>query len=65
MKARHAIILLVIGYSLDFIGGLFKILHRSEADAILIVATILKVFGLLLFLYKLINHPKIKEFLNN
>lgn len=65
MKAKHAIILLIIGYCLDFIGGLFKILHRSEADTILIIAAILKVFGLLLFLYKIINHPKIKEFLNN
>jgi len=65
MKAKHAITMLVLGYCLDFIGGLFKILHRSEADTILVIAAILKVFGLLLFLYKLTNHPKIKEFLNN
>ncbi len=62
MKAKHAITLLVSGYCFDFIGGLFKILHRSGADTLLIVAAILKIFGLLLFLYKLSTYPRIKSF---
>ena len=64
MKAKYAISLLVFGYCLDFIGGLFKILHTAEADITLTVAAILKVLGALLFLYKLTNYPKIKEFLD-
>jgi len=64
MKAKHAIILLVIGYCLDFAGSLFKILHRPGADNLLTVAAILKILGALLLLYKIINYPKIKEFLN-
>jgi len=42
MKAKYAICLLVFGYCLDFIGGLFKILHTAQADITLTVAAILK-----------------------
>lgn len=63
MKAKHAITLLVLGYCLDFIGGLFKILHTAEADITLTIAAILKVLGGLLFLYKLLSYPKFKEFM--
>jgi hypothetical protein len=65
MKAKHAITLLVLGYCFDFIGGLLKILHRPYADFILILAAVLKVIGALLFLYKLTNYPKIKDFLES
>lgn len=65
MKAKHAIVILFLGYCLDFIGGLFKIMHRSGADTILATAAILKIFGLLFFLYTLTNYPKIKDFLNS
>ena len=64
MKAKHAITLLVLGYCLDFIGTLQKIIHHPLADTIFIVATCLKVLGALLFLYKLLNYPRFKEFLN-
>jgi len=63
MKAKHAINLLVFGYCLDFIGGLFKILHTAQADITLTVAAILKVLGGLLILYKLLTYPKIKNLL--
>lgn len=62
MKAKHAITLLVLGYCLDFIGALIKILHRPEADATLTAAAVLKVLGALFFLYKLTNYPKFKDF---
>lgn len=64
MKTKHAIIIFAVGLCLDFVGALFKILHYSNADTLLIIGTILKVSGGLLFLYKLLTHPKIKEFLN-
>ena len=64
MKAKYALSLLVFGYCLDFIGALFKILHTSQADITLTAAAILKVVGALLFLYKLTNYPKIKDFLD-
>ena len=38
MKVKHAIILLVLGFCLDFFGGVMKILHWQGADLVLIVA---------------------------
>ena len=64
MKMKHAVIIFVFGLCLDFIGALFKIMHYPNADTLLIVGTVLKVLGGLLFLYKLLTHPKAKEFLN-
>ena len=64
MKLKHAIILIVIAYCMDIFGGLQKILHTANADTILIVATIIKIIGWLLLLYKILTHPKAKEFLD-
>jgi hypothetical protein len=65
MKVKHAIALLVFGYCLDFLGALFKIVHRPDANTVLTVATLLKIIGSLLLLYKITNYPKIKEFMNS
>jgi hypothetical protein len=65
MKAKHAITLLVLGYCFDFAGGFLKIIHHSNADTILLIGAMLKIVGALLFVYKLTNYPKFKEFLNN
>ena len=65
MKAKHALILLVFGFCLDFVASLFKIMHRPGADNFFIAATVLKISGALLLLYKITNYRKIKEFLNS
>lgn len=65
MKAKHAISLLVLGYCFDFVAGFLKITHQPNADTVFLIATILKVAGGLLFLYKLLNYPRIKDFLNS
>jgi hypothetical protein len=65
MKAKHAITLLVLGYCLDFWGALVKITHAPYANTILTIGVIVKTLGALLFLYKLTNYPKIKEFMNS
>jgi len=64
MKVKHAIIFLVVGFCLDFIGVLFKIMHYANGDTLLTIATFLKVFGGLLLLYKILTNPKIKDFMN-
>jgi hypothetical protein len=64
MKAKHAIILLVLGFCLDFIGAVMKILHWQGADMLLIVALIIKVTGALILLFKLLTYEKLKDFLN-
>jgi hypothetical protein len=65
MKAKYAISLLVFGYCLDFVGALLKILHAAGADFTLTVAVVFKVLGALLFLYKLLNYPKFRDFLEH
>jgi hypothetical protein len=65
MKAKHAIILLIFGYCLYFIGALFKILHTALADIMLTAASIFNVVGALLLLYKLLTYSKIKDFLEH
>jgi len=64
MKMKHAIILLVIGYCIDFWGGLQKILHTPYADGLLTIAALTKIIACILLLYKILTHPKAKEFLN-
>jgi len=64
MKAKHAIIIFVFGYCLDYIGTLQKVLHSSYANTLLVIGTVLKVAGALLFLYKLITYPGFKNFWN-
>ena len=64
MRTRHAVILVILGICLDIIGALFKILHLTGADEILIFAAIFQVGGGLLFLVKLLSNPKMKEFLD-
>ncbi len=64
MKLKHALILLVLGYCVNFVGALLKILHRENADTLFITATFLEILGMLLLLYKILTHPKVKEFLD-
>jgi uncharacterized membrane protein YdcZ (DUF606 family) len=64
MKVKHAIILLVLGFCLDFSGGVMKILHWQGADLVLIAALISKVVGTLILLSKILTYEKLKDFLN-
>ncbi|HLZ17697.1 MAG TPA: hypothetical protein VKQ08_11680 [Cyclobacteriaceae bacterium] len=64
MKTKHAIIILALGYCFDFLGAFQKILHTAYADLLLLIAMFLKIFGMLLFVYKVVTNPKAKEFLN-
>ena len=64
MKAKHALIILATGYLIYFVGLAYKITHWGYGDAILIVATVFKILGAVIFLIKLFTFPKVKEFLN-
>ncbi len=64
MKIKHALIYLATGYCLDFVGALYKIMHWQYGDELLVAGTVFKVVGLGLFVFKLLTHPKAKEFLN-
>lgn len=64
VKAKYALILFVFGLCADFMGATLKIMHWAAADALLLTGMTLKVAGVLIFLYKLLRHPRVKEFLN-
>ncbi|UII27917.1 hypothetical protein LVD15_05715 [Fulvivirga maritima] len=65
MKAKYALIVLAIGYCIDFIAVAIKIMHWASADLLLTSAVIFKVVGALTLLYKIITYPKFKEFFNS
>ena len=64
MKIKYRIILLIIGYCLQVFGALQKILHAPIADKVLIFSTWTIIAAWLIILFKLLTHPKFKEFIN-
>ncbi len=65
MKTKHALLILVIGFTIGFIASLLKILHMPGASIMLFIAGIIQIIGGVLFVYKLLTYPKIKDFLNS
>jgi hypothetical protein len=65
MKAKHALLLIAVGYCLQFLGAYFKIVHRGSANFLLLAAMILKVAGVVLLCWKLIRYPGLHKFLES
>jgi prepilin signal peptidase PulO-like enzyme (type II secretory pathway) len=66
MKTKHTIIIFAIGVSLSLIGAFCKLEHLpfGVGNIILGIATLMESIGLILFLYKILTNPKLKDFLN-
>ena len=64
MKAKYTIVIILVGYCLEFMGGLFKIQHNSFAVNILVTAIVIKVLGMVLLTYKIIQYQGFKKFMN-
>lgn len=64
MKTKYALVILIIGFAVGFVGALFKIMHWPLGNILLTTAIFLQIIGCLTFLYKLVTYPKIKDFLN-
>lgn len=64
MKAKYALIILATGYCIDFIAVIYKLLHWEYGDQLIIAGALFKAAGLIMFVAKLLTHPKTKEFLN-
>lgn len=65
MRTRYALILLVLGMCLGFLGGLFKIQHWPGASALLVFGLPLEALGFFLLLYKILRYPGFKDFLDS
>ncbi len=64
MKTKYAIIILALGFLIDVIATPFKLMHWSYANEMILLRTLLVFVGGILLLYKLLTHPKLKDFLN-
>lgn len=65
MKAKYALILILISWGVDIVGALFKIMHWPYADVMLMLGTVLYMVGFAWLIYKLFKYEKVKEFLNS
>lgn len=63
MKAKYTIVLIALGFCLDFVGSLCKTAHYSNANAILLMATVVKVTGVLWLTFKIISYTGFKKFM--
>ena len=63
MKAKHTILLIALGFTLDFFGTLLRITHGGYAGTIIVIATICKALGVLLLAYKVINYEGFRKFM--
>lgn len=63
MKAKHTILLIALGFCLDFVGSFSRLLHRGESTTLLLLATILKVLGILLLAYKVVRYEGFRKFM--
>ena len=63
MKAKYTILLIALGFCLDYVGSLSRFFHRGEAQALLLLATVLKVLGILLLAYKVVRYEGFRKFM--
>lgn len=65
MKIKHTLLAVLISWFLVFIGALFKINHSEYSSYLLTTGMATSIIGGLAFIYKMLSHPKVKEFLNS
>ena len=63
MKAKHTILLIALGFCLEYIGSLSRFLHRGEGQVLLILATILKVVGIVWLAFKVVSYDGFRRFM--
>lgn len=64
MKLKYWIIIMAFGFVFGFLGAWMKVLHKAYADHMLTLAMVVKVVCSLVIAFKLVKHPRLKEFLN-
>ena len=60
MKAKHTILLIALGFSLDFLA---RVMPGSEARTLVVIAAILKVLGVLLLAWKVVRYEGFRKFM--
>ena len=69
MKTKYTLIIFAIGLILTILGALFKITHLEigliNGNNLLTIGMFVEIIAIILFLYKLLTHKKLKDFLNS
>lgn len=60
MKAKHTILLIALGFSLDFVT---RLLPTGASRTLVVIATILKVLGVLLLAWKVVRYEGFRKFM--
>ena len=64
MKAKHTILIIALGFALDYLASLSRLFHRTEASTVLVIAAILKVVGVLWLAFKVVQYEGFRKFMN-
>jgi len=64
MKTKHVIFFWLLTMPIVVLGALFKIQHWEGASLLLTAGMLLQALAYILLLWKLLTHPKLREFMN-
>ena len=62
MKLKYGLAVLGAGYLLDFAGSWMRLVHWPNHFEVLLVATVLKMAGVILLILRVMQHPKLRDF---
>ena len=62
MKLKYGLAVLGAGYLLDFAGSWMRLVHWPNHFEVLLVATVLKMEGVILLILRVMQHPKLRDF---
>jgi hypothetical protein len=63
MKAKHTILLIALGFCLEYMASLSRIFNRSETQTLVMLATLLKITGVLWLAYKVMKYEGFRKFM--
>jgi hypothetical protein len=63
MKAKYTILLIAFGFCLGYVGEQMRLMHWQGWNIISLMATILKVVGVLWFAFKILSYDGFRRFM--
>ena len=63
MKAKYTILLIAFGFCLGFAGDQMRLMHWQGWNTVSLMATILKVIGVLWFAFKILSYEGFRRFM--
>jgi hypothetical protein len=63
MKAKYTILLIAFGFCLGFTGEQMRLMHWQGWNTVSLMATILKVIGVLWFAFKVLSYEGFRRFM--